>query len=167
MHQLDPYVLEIIAGILDAGDSGRLQRHLVRGTQSSSNVGVNYNLYTRYETQFILYGAPSQAHTIEAIGKEFEDEINQLKTERVPESELQRVKTQLIAQKTFERDSIFGQAMELGLLETVGLGWKTVEQYDDRLRQVTAAHIQAVANDYFQDARQTDARLIPRPGARP
>ena len=167
MHQLDPYVLEIIAGILDAGDSGRLQRHLVRGTQSASNVGVNYNLYTRYETQFILYGAPSQAHTIEAIGKEFEDEINQLKTERVPESELQRVKTQLIAQKTFERDSIFGQAMELGLLETVGLGWKTVEQYDDRLRQVTAAHIQAVANDYFQDARQTDARLIPRPGARP
>ena len=166
-HQLDPYVLEIIAGILDAGDSGRLQRHLVHDTQSASNAGVNYNLYTRYETQFVLYAAPSQSHALEVIEKEIEQEIKLLKTTRVSDAELQRVKTQLIAQKTFERDSIFGQAMELGLLETVGLGWKTADKYEARLRQVTPAQIQSVANLYFQEARQTDARLIPHQETHP
>jgi zinc protease len=164
-HALDPYALELIAGLLDAGDNARLQRHLVRGTQHASSVGVNYNLYTRYDTQFILYAAPAQSLPLALLEKDMDQEIDRLKTERVADAELQRVKTQLIAQKIFERDSIFGQAMELGLLETIGLHWQTVDQYETRLRQVTPAQIQAAANLYFQERRQTDAHLIPHSGA--
>ncbi|OGV46407.1 MAG: peptidase M16 [Legionellales bacterium RIFCSPHIGHO2_12_FULL_42_9] len=163
--QHDPYVLEIIAALLDAGDSGRLQHHLVRDRQQASSVGVDYNLYTRYETQFILYATPTESHTLETLAQALEHEIMQLKTQPVSETELQRVKTQLIAQKTFERDSLFGQAMELGLLETIELNWQTLNQYETQIRQVTPAHIQTVANAYFQDTRQTDARLTPQAGA--
>lgn len=164
---LTPYVLEVIAGIFDAGESGRLQRHIVREKQCASSIGVQYNLYTRYETQFIFYAAPSQKCTLQTLEQEIEQEINQLQTTLITDTELKRVKTQLIAQKTFERDSILGQAMELGVLETIGLNWNIVKTYETHLREVTPKDVQAIAKLYFQAARQTDAHLIPKDGAHP
>jgi len=161
-HANDPYTLEVIAALLDAGDSSRLSKNLIRGTQRASSVGVDYNLYARYQSLFSVYGTPSASHTLDTLAQDLDTELNRLKTELVSESELKRVKTQLIAQKIFERDSGFGQAMELGLLETVGLGWKITEQYEQRIRHVTAAEIQTVAQRYFNENRMTEARLIPQ-----
>lgn len=161
-HANDPYTLEVIAAILDAGGSSRFSKNIIRGTQYASSVGIDYNLYARYPSLFTVYGTPSATHSLDDLSKAIETELDRLKNKRVDKAELQRVQTQLIAQKTFERDSGFGQAMELGLLETVGLGWKTTEQYDERIRAVTPAEIQAAAKHYFDQNRMTEARLIPQ-----
>jgi zinc protease len=162
-HAIDPYALEVLAGVLDAGDSARVSAQLVRGLQVASNVDVYYNLYSRYETQFILYGVPSQAHTPDELKQGILTELKRLQTELVPEKELKRVKAQIVAQKTFERDSIFSQAMELGLLETLGLGWQTAEKYVERINSVTPKQLQQVAQRYFQENNMTEALLIPEP----
>lgn len=160
-HAADPYALEILAGILDAGESGRVSANLIRGQQVASSIDVYYNLYSRYETQFILYGVPSQAHSVADLKKGMLDEINRLKIELINEKELQRVKAQIIAQKTFEKDSIFGQAMELGLLETLGLGAQTAEKYIDRINSITPKQLQRAAQTYFYENNSTEALLIP------
>lgn len=156
-----PYVLEVIAALLDAGENGRLTQHLIRGKESASSVGVEYNLYTRYPTQFMIYGAPSPSGSLNALTEQIQTELNQLKTSLVSKEELNRVKTQLIAQKTFERDSVFAQAMELGLLECIGLGWQTANLYAERISAVTPEQIQATAKQYFDEMRLTEAHLLP------
>lgn len=160
-YAADPYTLEIIASILGAGDSGRFTKELVREKQVASNIDVYYNLYARYQTQFVVYGTPSQSNTIAELKNSIMSEIKRLKTLPVNEKELQRVKTQIIAQKTFERDSIFGQAMELGLLETIGVGWQTAEKYVDRINAITARQIQQTTQRYFVNNNITEAILIP------
>ncbi len=164
-HTDAPYVLEVIAALLDAGESGRFSQHLIRGKEQASSIGVEYNLYTRYQTQFVIYGAPSASNTLEGLSQQLAAELDILKTTPVPPDELKRVKTQLIAQKIFERDSVFGQAMELGMLETIGLGWQAAEQYEARIRAVTAEDIQAVTRRYFKEERMTEAHLLPKTGA--
>jgi zinc protease len=157
----DPYALEILAGLLDAGDSARLTQNLIRGQHIASGVEVSYDVYTRYPTQFMLYGTPSQSHSINELRKSMLAELTRLQNEPVSQQELNRVKTQLIAQKTFEKDSIFGQAMEIGLLETLDLGSKTAENYVQALQKVSASDVQRVAKTYFRTACMTQARLIP------
>lgn len=164
-HAADPYVLEIIAAILDAGSSGRLNTQIIRQKKLASDVDVFYNLYSRYSTEFMIYGTPNQTHTLLELKKGIIAEIKRLQTEPISEKELNRIKTQITAEKTFERDSIFGQAMELGILETVGLGWQTAEKYLDRINRVTPAQIQEVSQRYFQEDNITQARLIPLTGA--
>ncbi|KTC85200.1 M16 family metallopeptidase [Legionella brunensis] len=159
----EPYALELIAGILDAGDSARFSKNLIRGSHIASGVDVYYNLYSRYQTQFILFGTPSQAHTVNELKSAMVKEIELLKNELVSPAELQRIKTQIIAQKTFEKDSIYGQAMELGLVETIGLGWQTADAYIDRINKITPEQIQEVARHYFRDIAETEALLIPVP----
>ncbi|HIG0326918.1 TPA: M16 family metallopeptidase [Legionella pneumophila] len=157
----EPYALEIIAGILDAGESARFAKHLVRGNQVATGAEAYYNLYSRYQSQFIVYGAPSQDHQIKDLEKALITELEALKKAPVSNKELQRVKNQIIAQKTFEKDSIFGQAMELGLLETIGLGWKNTETYTKAINEITPEQIQQVAQRYFQENNMTVAELKP------
>ncbi|HAZ7572411.1 insulinase family protein [Legionella sp. PATHC032] len=157
----EPYALEIIAGILDAGESARFAKHLVRGNQVATGAEAYYNLYSRYQSQFIVYGAPSQDHQIKDLEKALIAELDALKKAPVSNQELQRVKNQIIAQKTFEKDSIFGQAMELGLLETIGLGWKNTETYTKAINEITPEQIQQVAQRYFQENNMTVAELKP------
>lgn len=157
----EPYTLEIIAGILDAGNSSRLNTQLVRDKHIASSIAVQYSLYSRYETQFMLYGTPSESHTIHELKNGILSELQHLKNELIGEKELSRIKTQIIAEKTFELDSIFSQAMELGLLETIGLGWKTSDQYVDKILSITPVQIQKTAQRYFKDNNLTEALLIP------
>lgn len=156
-----PYVLEVIAAILDAGNSGRLNERIIRGSESASSLGVDYNLYTRYQTQFIIYGAPSHNVTLDELSDKILFELERLKQSEVSPEELQRVKTQLVAQKVFERDSIFGQAMEIGLLETIGLGFDVAGAYEEKINAVTPEDIQATAKRYFNENQMTEAHLIP------
>lgn len=76
--------------------------------------------------------------------------------------ELQRIKNQIIAQKTFEKDSIFGQASELGLLETIGVGWEKSKEYSQAINAITPQQIQQTAQRYFQDKNMTTAILEPK-----
>lgn len=160
-NQWEPYALELIAGILDAGNGARFSKNLIRKQQIATGVDAYYNLYSRYQTQFIVYGSPSQNHSIQDLQKGLLAELNVLKEEPIDPQELQRIKTQIIAQKTFEKDSIFSQAMELGLLETVGIGWQNTEKYNEAIKSVTAQQIQQTAQDYFQENNMTEAELKP------
>lgn len=158
---IEPYALEILAYILGAENSGRLSKDLVRNKQIASSADAYYNLHARYQTQFIVYGIPTQNHTIEELKAALLEEIKHIQSEPITDQELRRIKNQIVAQKTFERDSIFAQAMELGLLETVGLGWQTAEQYIPRIQSVTADQLQKAAQHYFKEEYITQARLIP------
>lgn len=160
----EPYALEVIGGILDAGESARLTSDLIRQKHLASNVGVYYNLYSRYQTQFVLIASPVPDKSTDDLKKSLLNEIKRLQTETVGEDELNRVKTQLIAQKTFEKDSILGQATEIGLLETLGLGLETADAYTGRIRAITPEQIKEAAQRYFNENALTEARLLPLNG---
>lgn len=157
----EPYALELITSILDAGESSRFAKNLIRGSHVATGAEAYYNLYARYSTEFIVFGAPSQNHPVQELKKELIAQLVDLKNKPISDGELQRIKNQIIAQKTFEKDSIFSQAMQLGLLETIGLGWQRNDEYIDSINKITPEQIQQTAQRYFQDNNKTEAVLKP------
>ena len=73
------------------------------------------------------------------------------------------MKTQLIAAQIYKRDSIFGQAMEIGDMEMAGISHKDADRIVEKLKTVTSQQVQAVAQKYFGDDGLTVATLIPLP----
>jgi zinc protease len=53
--------------------------------------------------------------------------------------------------------------MQLGTLETVGLGWKKVDEYVDKVNKVTAQQVRDVARKYLLDDHLSVAYLEPQP----
>jgi zinc protease len=162
-YEWEPYALELAVGILDAGDSARFSKNLIRGKHIASNLDVYYDLYTRYQTQLIVLSTPTPNHTLEQLKQNILTEIKRLQNEPIPDNELTRVKTQIIAQKTFEKDSIFGQAMEIGLLETLGLKAEKADVFSEQIERITAKQIQEVAQKYLHETAITETFLYPTP----
>ena len=159
----EPYALEMLAGILDGGASARFSRELVRGEEIATSIGAGYGLFSRLDDLFIVAGTPTKAHTVSELEQAVMQQIEELKSELVSEQELKRIQVQVVANKTYERDSVFYQAMQIGMLETIGLDWRLSEEYVKNIDAVTAQQVQAVARKYFIDKTLTVAELLPQP----
>jgi len=136
---------------------------LIRKQQLAASAGAGYNLYSMRQDLFLLDGTPAQGHTTAELEKALRDEIERLKTKPVSEQELARIKAQVVAGKTYEQDSPFYQAMQMGTLETVGLGWQRMDEYTDRVLAITAKQLQTVARKYLIDDHLSIAELKPLP----
>ncbi len=165
----EPYALEVLAGVLDGGNSARFARELVRGAQVAAEVGADYDLVSRYPSLFLVSGNPAKGRTVAALEAAIRRQLEAVTSAPVAEEELNRVKAQVVARDVYERDSVFYQAMKIGMLETVGLDWRRADEFVPGIRAVTAAQVQAVARKYFTDANLTVAILDPQPmkGAKP
>jgi zinc protease len=159
----EPYALEMLASVLDGGASARFSRELVRGTQVASSVGASYSAFGRLPGLFLLDGVPATGHDIPELESALRAQVERVQGEPVGTEELTRIRTQLIANKVYEKDSVFYQGMQLGLLESVGLGWPLALDYVERLSAVTPEQIQAVARKYLIPDRLTVAVLDPQP----
>lgn len=162
-QEWEAYALEVLAGVLDGGGSARLSSRLVRGKQLAVSAGAGYNLTSRLPTLFELEATPAEGKTVWELESALKNEISELQTALISPEELQRIKAQVLAGAVYERDSNFYQAMQLGTLETVGLGWKKVDEYVDKVNKVTAQQVRDVARKYLLDDHLSVAYLEPQP----
>jgi zinc protease len=159
----EPYALKVLSGILDGGESARLPKELIRKSQVAARAGAGYSLNARSNYLFELDGTPAQGHDIAELEKALRDQVKDLRNKLVSADELKRVKAQVVASDVYQRDSVFYQAMQIGSLESVGLGWQVGDQYVDRVKAVTAEQVRDVARKYLIDDHLTVAVLDPQP----
>ena len=157
------YALEVLAGILDGGNSARLSKNLVRGQEIANSASASYNMSARHETLFTLSAVPNDEVAIEVLEFALREEINTIKMQLPDDKELDRVKAQVVAAQVYKQDSTFYQAMEIGMLDTIGLPWHIKDDYVEKILAVTAEQVQQVANKYLTDERLTVAVLEPLP----
>lgn len=157
----DVYALEMLSGILSGGGSSRLVSSVVREQQIAASISAGFDMYSRLPSLFTFDGVPTEKNDLKTLENAVYAEIKKLQTELVGEAELARIKAQVIASSVYEKDSNFYQAMQLGRLETVGLGWQKEAEYVTKLKQVTAEQVQAVAKKYFVDDHLTVVYMQP------
>ena len=159
----EPYALEVLSGVLDGSDASRLPKDLVRGSRVAVSAGSGYDATNRGVSLFTLDGQPAEGHTAAELEKSLREEIQRIARDGISAQELERVKTQVVAHQVFKRDSMFGQAMEIGGAEVIGLSWRDLDRMVAQLKSVTATEVQAVAKKYFGDDTLTVAVLEPQP----
>jgi zinc protease len=159
----EPYALEMLASVLDGGSSARFSRELVRGARIAAGADADYSAFTRLPGMFLIDGTPAKGHTVAELEQALREQVRRVRDEPVSGEELERIRTQLIAGKVYEQDSIFYQALQLGRMETVGLGWRLADEYVDHLSRVTPEQVQAVARKYLTPDNLTVAVLDPQP----
>jgi zinc protease len=159
----DVYALQVLSAVLDGYDNARLNAKLVRTERVANSVGADYSPLARGPVLFLLDGTPVNGVTTQQLEKLLRAEVERIAKEGVSEQELARVKTQLVAGQVYKRDSIFGQAMEIGVTEMSGISYTKIDRMIEKLKQVTPQQVQAVAQKYFDDDSMTVATLVPLP----
>ena len=127
------------------------------------SVDASYGGVARGPSLFVLGATPAKGHTVSEVEAALRAEITRIAEEGVEQSELDRVLTQTLAAEVYKRDSLMGQAMEIGFIEASGLSWRDEQTLLDGIRAVTAEEVREVAQRYFGDETLTRAVLDPLP----
>ncbi len=159
----EAYALEVLAGILDGGNSARLSSQLVRGQQIAVSAGAGYNMTARMPELLMLDATPVEGKTVFDMEYALKQQVYDLQRELISAEELQRVKAQVLASAVYQRDSNFYQAMQLGMFETVGIGWEKADEYVEKINQITAEQVRDVARKYLLEDHLSIAYLHPQP----
>jgi zinc protease len=140
--------LETFAQLLGGDSTSTLYRELVVKRKLATAAGADYSGYARYDGEFGIYASPRPGVTLEQI-EQAVDQILATYAKAAPAAgDLQRAKTQLVADAIYQRDSQYQMASAYGQALAVGLTADDVDQWPDRIRAVTPAQVlNAVTSD--------------------
>ncbi len=159
----EPYALFVLNGILDGSDAARLNRSIVRKSRVANSANSSYDLINRGPALFFLDGVPAEGHTVAEVETALREQVRILIDEGVSEEELERVKAQVTAGQVYARDSVYYQALRIGMLQTIGLPPDSSDLQVKKMREVTAQQVRDVARKYLIDDNLTVAVLDPQP----
>jgi len=158
----EPYALELLTAVLDGYDNARLNRALVKQEKVVNDVGVSYDMVSRGPELFLIGTTLAKGKTVNQAQASIRKALDELKQKGVLESELKRIKVRILSEQIYKRDSIFGQAMEIGSNEMAGFSWKDIDYMLEKMQTITPAQVQAVAKKYLVDEGLTIAVLDPQ-----
>ena len=161
----DSYALTILESILSHGKSARLYQSLVYEQKIALAVGGEYNILQAEPELFYFLAVVKPGSKIEEVEQAMYKEFDRIQQTPPTDQELQRAKNQVEAEYIFGQDSMFRQAMLLGQAETVGVGWRHIDKFLERIRIVTAQDVQRVAKQYLVPGSRIVGILIPTPPA--
>ena len=158
----EPYALELLTAVLDGYDNARLNRTLVKQEKVVNDVGVGYDMISRGPELFLISATMAKGKTVDQAQVSIRKALDELKQKGILESELKRIKVRILSEQIYKRDSIFGQAMEIGSTEMAGFSWKDIDYMLEKMQTITPEQVQAVAKKYLVDEGLTIAVLDPQ-----
>ncbi|MEY4495007.1 MAG: hypothetical protein RL744_71 [Pseudomonadota bacterium] len=158
----EPYALELLAAVLDGYDNARLNRTLVKQERVVNDVGVGYDMVSRGPELFLISTSMAKGKTVEQAESSIRKALKEVADKGILESELKRIKVRILSDQIYKRDSIFGQAMEIGTTEMSGFSWRDIDVMLERMQAISPTQVQAVAKKYLVDEGLTVAVLDPQ-----
>lgn len=160
----EPYALEVLSNIFAGNSSSRLNQNLVRNQHLAVNVSAGYDSLARGRISiFVLEGTPNDFKKINDLENALLQEIEKIKKDGVTQEELDRVKAIVIASDVYQKDSMFGMAMEIGQLETMNYSFHLSDGYIQKINSVTSDQIKNVAKKYLTRDNLSLVILDPQP----
>ena len=159
---VEPYALELLSAVLDGYDNARLNRVMVKQERVVNDVGVSYDMISRGPELFQINASLAKGKTVAQAEASIRRVLNEIAQKGVLDSELKRIKVRLLSSQIYKRDSIFGQAMEIGGMEMAGFSWRDIDPMLEKMQTITPEQVQAVTKKYLLDESLTIAVLDPQ-----
>ena len=152
--------LEVLAQLLGSGSNSYLYRALVVDQSLAISANAGYQGTAVDPTQFMVAAAPKPGVDFPQVDKAIDEVIAKLKRDTVSAENLERAKTQLVAQAIYAQDSQATLARWYGAALTVGLNVDDIRSWPDRVRAVTAEQVRDAARTWLVPNRSVTGYLI-------
>jgi predicted Zn-dependent peptidase len=162
----DMVAINALADYLGQGRTSLLYKKLVK----EDKIAIQVMAFTgypaeKYPTLFSIISIPAKDHTNEECDQEIIKIIEQVKSELIPDEELDKIKARAkadLVNEIAQSGGIFsGLAFNLAYYEIVHGDWRAIFQQIKDINALTAEDIKRVANDYLDINRRTLALLEP------
>jgi zinc protease len=152
--------LDVLAQLMGGGSNSYLNRALVVDHPFAVGASASYQSASLDATQFVVAAAPKAGVEFAEIEQVFDKVISDIAQHPPAAEDLERVKTQLIAEAIYAQDNQATLARWYGGGLTTGSSIEDIRSWPDRIRAVTAEQVRAVAAKWLDKKRSVTGYLI-------
>jgi zinc protease len=152
--------LDVLAQLMGGGSNSYLYRALVVDKPLAVNAGAGYQGTSLDETQFTISAAPKPGVEFAQVEQVIDKIIADVQQNPAHAEDLERVKTQLIAEAIYAQDNQATLARWYGGALTTGLSIDDIRSWPDRIRAVTAEQVRAAAQKWLDKKSSVTGYLI-------
>ena len=155
------YALDLFIEIMDGGYSSRLTKNLVDNQKVALDIFLSNDTYNQYPNLIIIGGTPRGKISPEELKLKILEQLSNESINSVTERELVNAKARIKANNIYKFDSVFYQAMQVGMLETKDIGWENLDNYNSIIESISLDEVKESASIYFLNNKVFTAILRP------
>jgi zinc protease len=152
--------LDVLAQLMGSGANSYLYRALVIDRPLAVSAGSAYQGTSLDPSQFMISVSPKPGVEFSQIEPVIDGVIADLAQNPARAEDLERVKTQLIAEAIYAQDNQATLARWYGAALTSGLSIDDIRNWPDRIRAVTAEQVRDAAQKWLDKKRSVTGYLI-------
>jgi zinc protease len=152
--------LDVLAQLMGGGNNSYLYRALVVDKPLAVNASASYQGTSLDPTQFTISVSPTPGVEFAQIEQVIDSVIADVAQNPVRSEDLERVKTQLIAEAIYAQDNQAMLARWYGGALSTGSSIEDIRSWPDRIRAVTAEQVRAAAQQWLDRKRSVTGYLI-------
>jgi len=154
MGDFDHPALSLLAEVLFGGRASRVHQSLVRKLEIASEARVFVGPF-RDPGLMEIYASARGTHTAEELLAAVEAELDQVRSEQIPDEEIERARARMELSLIAGLETADGKASTIGFYDTVlGRPAAAFERLED-LRRVSASDLRRVARRYLVNERRS------------
>ena len=151
---------DVLAQLMGGGSNSYLYRRLVVDRPLAVSAAAAYQGVSLDATQFSISASPRPGVTFTQVEQAIDDVIADIAQNGVRPEDLERVKTQLIAETVYAQDNQATLARWYGGAMATGLGIEDIRKWPERIRAVTADQVREVVQKWLDKKRSVTGYLI-------
>jgi zinc protease len=152
--------LDVLAQLMGGGSNSYLYRTLVIDRQLAISAGAGYQGTALDPSQLSISVTPRPGVEFSQIEEAIDKVIAEIAQNPARAEDLERVKTQLIAEAIYAQDNQATLARWYGGALTTGLSIDDIRSWPDRIRAVTAEQVREAAAKWLDKKRSVTGYLI-------
>jgi zinc protease len=152
--------LDVLAQLMGGGSNSYLYRRLVVDHPLAVSASAAYQGTSLDATQFVISASPRQGVPFAQIEQAIDGVIADIAENGVRSEDLERVKTQLIAETVYAQDNQATLARWYGGALATGLSIDDVRKWPERIRAVTADQVREAVREWLDKKRSVTGYLV-------
>ncbi|QOZ55144.1 pitrilysin family protein [Bradyrhizobium sp. CCBAU 53338] len=152
--------LDVLAQLMGSGSNSYLYRALVVDKPLAVSASASYSSISLDPTQFAISASPKSGVGFAEVEQVIDGVIADIAQNPIRAEDLERVKTQLIAEAIYAQDNQAVLARWYGGALSTGLSIEDIRSWPDRIRAVTAEQVRAAAQRWLEKKRSVTGYLI-------
>ncbi|MGV1014172.1 MAG: M16 family metallopeptidase [Methyloceanibacter sp.] len=155
--------LDLLMRIAAAGSVGKIYKRMVVEQKKAANAGGWYSDTGVDAGRLGFYAIAADGVSAEDLEQAMDEAIEDLRANGVTQAELDRARNAQIAEFVYTADSVSRLARHYGWRLATGMTVKDVEEWPERLKQVSLDDIRAAARKYLLDKNSVTGVLLVSP----
>jgi zinc protease len=152
--------LDVLGQLMGSGSNSYLYRALVVDQPLAVSASAGYQGTSLDPTQFTISVSPRPGVSFAQVEQVIDRVIADVAQNAAKSEDLERVKTQLIAEAIYAQDNQATLARWYGAALTTGLSIEDIRSWPDRVRAVTAEQVRDAAQKWLDKKRSVTGYLI-------